>query len=358
MQKDIEKDTVKALCIGAIDKLDCISALDQYRILGLLCMHRCAGVAYYHIKNCGKLDEISREMRLSLASIYENNCIKNQAQNKSLTYICELLKECGFNYAILKGPKLQSIYPEGARISNDIDILINREDIPKLSKILKKNGFQQGYIRNGEFQNASRLDIINALLNRGETTPFIKPVGWYGMPFLEIDVNVSIDESSFKNELIVLDMLNKSVPGIHTEKGSLFTLDKVDFLIHLCAHLYKEATIYQWVIRKQDLLLYKFLDIYLYCKNEMKEVDWLALESKIQIYSVKDAVFYSLYCTNLIWAFDDEFAKRFIEKIDPQEIKMLNCIYDPAKKRFYEYTDSFEERIFNEQHLLNTVERR
>ena len=44
---------------------------------------------------------------------------------------------------------------------------------------------------------------------------------------------------------------------------SIPTLNDEDFFIHLCTHLYKEATTLPWVQMRRDMTLYKFSDIYL-----------------------------------------------------------------------------------------------
>jgi hypothetical protein len=36
-----------------------------------------------------------------------------------------------------------------------------------------------------------------------------------------------------------------------------------DFFIHLCAHLYKEATTLPWIEMRRDMTLYKYCDIYM-----------------------------------------------------------------------------------------------
>ena len=43
----------------------------------------------------------------------------------------------------------------------------------------------------------------------------------------------------------------------------LYTLSLPDFILHLCAHLYKEATVMAWVEMGRDQSLYKYADLYL-----------------------------------------------------------------------------------------------
>ncbi len=228
-----EYEVVRELCMLRNISVSVFENVEQYKVLGLLCMHRCAGIAYYHLKQNQMLPRLHREMRTTLQSIYESNLRKTNFMQKSLNYLAEIFQNVNFSYALLKGAKLIEVYPPGTRTSNDIDILINRESIPEVAKLLLGNGFQQGCIRNNQFYKATRRDIVNALLNRGETTPFVKQVNWDNMKYLEIDINISVDETSNDKANVVKTMLEHAVPQLQTKNRKLYTLDAVDFLIHL-----------------------------------------------------------------------------------------------------------------------------
>ena len=57
-------------------------------------------------------------------------------------------------------------------------------------------------------------------------------------------------------ELVAL--MVKACPGI-----SVNILGDEDFFLHLCAHLYKEATTLPWIEMHRDMTLYKYCDIYI-----------------------------------------------------------------------------------------------
>ena len=87
--------------------------------------------------------------------------------------------------------------------------------------------------------------------------PYILEVNFPYMQYLEVDLNFS------------LDYKNTADPALHAfvhstkMHGACRILDSVHFLLHLCAHLYKEATTYPWVQMGRDMSLYKFCDLYL-----------------------------------------------------------------------------------------------
>lgn len=345
-----EHEIVKKVCLSEIDANINFENVEQYQVLGLLCMHRCAGIAYHNLLQSQLLTQINREMRTTLQAIYESNVRKNKAMLKSLNYMSIIFQKIQFPYALLKGAKLIELYPLGTRTSNDIDLLINRENVPQITKILTEEGFRQGFIRNNEFKEASRKEIVNALLNRGETIPFVKQVEWTGMKYLEIDVNISVDETSCSKKNVVKKMLEHVVPQIHTDSETLYILDAVDFFIHLCTHLYKEATTYQWVEMGRDLSLYKFLDIYMYWKNCMKEEYIPILKRRTEEYNLREAVYYSLYHTNKLWNMENDSVQQFLDDLYLVNNEVLNTVYDPSTSQRYNYLDLFEERIFNERH--------
>lgn len=230
-------------------------------VLGHLFYNRMQGIAYGRLKESGLLGKVNREVRNSLKDGFEKNLERNKSFFQCVKYLKMILGEQKGSYAMLKGALLCKKYPDGYRTSNDIDLLVRPSDVTKIGDILLEEGFKQGYIRNGEFLPATRKEIIESKMMRGETVPYIKKVSLPGMKYLEVDINFSLD---YKNgdDAVLCEMLDRTV--VETIDGyQVWTLNRVDFFIHLCAHLYKEATTMPWVEMKRDMTLYKYCDIYL-----------------------------------------------------------------------------------------------
>lgn len=345
---------VKKLCMGDHLSKEEFEDASQYKLLGMLCMHRCAEITYQHLLENGQLSLLNREMRTTLQAVYETGKRKEAAMRTCLCRLGTLLEKADFPYAFLKGARLIDLYPSGTRTSNDIDILIERASIPKLAGMLTENGFLQGYIRNGSFVKAERKDIVNALLNRGETTPFIKEINLDGMKYLEIDVNISVDERSSGGAQIVKEMLSHAALDICAGEGrKLYTLDRTDFLIHLCTHLYKEASIYQWVEMGRDLSLYKFLDIYVYWKACMDEKFVSLLKERTECYGAQKAVYYALCGTKQFFKIPSSALDELLCEWSGVAGDIMNIVYDPAGKCRYRYNDDFGERVFDEKRRKN-----
>ena len=256
--KNEEKQLFKQLCSFRSEQLD--EELLSYatpEVLGHLFFNRMQGIAYGVLKSSGCLGAVNREFRNSLKGAYEQNTEKNKAFFRCLRFLSEVLRERDGKYAMLKGALLCGMYPQGYRTSNDIDLLVRPRDVTEIGDVLISAGFRQGSIREGRFVAAERKEIIESKMLRGETVPYIFEIGLPHMRFLEVDINFSLDYKNGETDILE-HMLNNS-----TEIGGIITLSKSDFFIHLCCHLYKEATTLPWVEMKRDMTLYKYADIYM-----------------------------------------------------------------------------------------------
>lgn len=248
-------------------------------VLGQLFFNRMQGIAYDTLKRNNLLGKVNREFRNSLKGAYEQNLEKNRSFFKCVAMVSDILAPCEDKAAMLKGAWLCAHYPEGYRTSNDIDLLVLPKDVTTVGNLLNNAGFRQGNVRNGDFIPATRKEIIESKMMRGETVPYIKEVNLPGMKYLEVDINFSLDYKNGEN-----DLLSNILGRVETkeEKGIKFvTLQKEDFFLHLCAHLYKEATTLPWIEMHRDMTLYKYCDIYMMLSEMFdEEVERLFVRAK------------------------------------------------------------------------------
>lgn len=340
-----EKNLFKELCSFRSNYFDEeLLAYASPHVLGQLFFNRMQGVAFGCLKKHELLGKVNREFRNSLKAAYEQNVRKNHDFYQCVTMVSNLLSDLPFKVAMLKGAFLCSHYPDGYRTSNDIDILVLPENVTDIGNILSAAGFKQGNLRNDEFIPATRREIIESKMMRGETVPYIKKVDLPTMKYLEVDVNFSLDYKNGETD-ILRSILERAM--IIEENGILIpTLCKEDFFIHLCAHLYKEATTYPWIRMRRDMSLYKYMDIYLllheYTADQIQNIFTRASELGV------DKV-----CAYTILEVDDLFdsgnlaatsaAKTILEK-DP-EFRLR--VYDPERKTSLVYqVHSASDRFF------------
>lgn len=324
-------------------------------VLGHLFFNRMAGCAYYSLKEKGLLGMLNREFRNSLKNAYNQNTIYNQSFFACLHMLHNILGGCHGKYAMLKGALLCDAYPAGCRTSNDIDLLVAPEDVSLIGDALANAGFRQGHLRDGEFVPATRREIIESKMTRGETVPYILEVNLPFLRYLEVDINFSLD---YKNSdpSTLRDMLGRAVRQ-NVQHTAIYTLEKSDFFIHLCAHLYKEATTLPWIKMQRDMTLYKFCDIYLQlCCLFNKDIDEI-FKRAAELGMAEICACVILWSEALLPS-ENTHAIKLAKLCLTDKCDLLDLVVSPAEKKTYRYTEQdVRKRFFsaNRAQLLQEV---
>ena len=337
-----EKHLFKQLCSFLLEDFD--KGLLPYaspEVLGQLFFNRMQAVAYGVLKNNNCLSLVSREFRNALQGAYEQNLRKHQSFLCCLKRLCGVLEGREKKYAILKGGVLGDMYPDGYRTSNDIDLLVRPRDVTAIGDSLAKAGFRQGNVRDGHFIPASRKEIIESKMLRGETVPYFLEIGLPYMHYLEVDINFSLDYKSSGTDAILDRMLNDSILN-----GDMYTLNQCDFFIHLCCHLHKEATTLPWITMKRDMTMYKYADIYMLL-DKMSEADIFALFYRAEEYGLKKICAFAVLQTARLFDGRNEFAEKTAREALRDDPDFLHRVISPSEKKTYVYkTKNIAERFF------------
>lgn len=341
-----EKELFVSLCnFKDLDKSKLKKLLRDYstpEVLGTLFFNRMQGIAYGVLAKEELLNELNREFRNSLRSAYEQNIIKNNSFTECLKYLSFVLPDC--SYAMLKGAVLCKKYPDGYRTANDIDILTLPEDVTVIGEALISNGFSQGYIKNGEFIPATRREIVESKMMRGETVPYIKEMNLPGFKYLEADINFSLDYKNGDN--FVLKEMLESATDISSGDFKIRTLNKIDFFLHLCEHLYKEAATMSWVEMKRDMTLYKYCDIYMLI-SEMTDTDIENLFSRAKELGIEGRLGYAILQTSELFKIENKKIVETAENILDKNSDFLHTVIAPLEKKSYIYIErDIKKRFF------------
>lgn len=353
--KDGEKKLFKELVKIENDKFDetLLSYASPY-VLGQLFFNRMQGVAFEKLSKLNLLNKTNREFRNSLRAAYEKNVEKNESFYKCIAMISHILSTVDVKAAMLKGAVLCSRYPKGCRTSNDIDLLVLSKDVTKVGNALLEVGFKQGNIINGNFVAASRKEIIESKMMRGETVPYIKEVNLPSMKYLEIDVNFSLD---YKNgdENLLIEIID-AVDWIDIGNVKIPTLSKEDFFIHLCAHLYKEATTFAWIKMNRDMTLYKYYDIYLLLMQMEYDEIVLILERAKKLGLEKVCAYCILEVVDF-FEMENGSLKLQAQRILSTDTKFRLTVINPSEnKKFLYNTVDVTERFFMENRMNDLTE--
>ena len=345
--KEKEKQLFKALCKFK-DKFTDLSLIEfaTPAVLGHLFFNRMQGVAYDVLKNNGLLGKVNREFRNSLGAAYDQNVQKNESFKKCIVMLSEILSPCTCKVAMLKGAYLCAHYPDGYRTSNDVDLLVLPKDVTTVGNMLSSAGFKQGNVRNGEFIPATRQQIIESKMMRGETVPYIKEVNLPFMKFFEVDINFSLDYKNGTGDTLS-DMLS-NVCIKNANELSISTLDDADFFIHLCAHLYKEATTLPWIEMHRDMTLYKYCDIYMLL-SEMTDAELQRIFARANELGMEKICAYTVLETMGLFDMDNHFAYGVSHVALENDPDFCLRVVSPKDKKILKYqTADVTERFFME----------
>lgn len=144
---------------------------------------------------------------------------------------------------------------------------------------------------------------------------------------------------------------------VRTDGLKIPSLDAPDFIIHLCAHLYKEAAALPWVEMKRDMSLYKYCDIYLLL-SKMSDVNIDDVFERAADMGMEKMCAYAILQADAFFPMN-RYAVSIAESILLSEPLFLHTVYSPSDKKTYIYTqtDVFE-RFFSKDRtkLLREVE--
>ena len=134
------------------------------------------------------------------------------------------------------------------------------------------------------------------------------------------------------------------------------SLNKEDFFIHLCAHLYKEATTLPWIEMHRDMTLYKYCDIYMLL-NKITDIELKSIFAKARKYGMEKMCAYAILETMDLFEIDaPECIKYSCEAIKDDPLFTLKVV-DPKGKRTLCYkTANSTKRFFMENRIDNLVE--
>ena len=303
-------------------------------VLGTLFENRMAAIAYDVLEKNELLENVGREFRNALRNAHIANWKWNEDFIGCLRHVSAVLDSADIPYALLKGAVLVGKYPLGCRTSNDIDVLIAPEHVGRVCAVLTQAGFRQGEVKNNTFIPATRQQIIESKMMRGETVPFIKEVKLPFMRYLEVDLNFSLD---YKNsDGIMLKKMLERTELVEVGMAKIKSLNRLDFILHLCAHLYKEATTLPWIIMKRDMTFYKYCDIYTRLPR-LNHEDSIELCRLAKAYHLEEEFFYCLDSVNAFFGLNHSYLEDALKNYDNTH---FGDVIAPAEKKLYRYTEA------------------
>ncbi len=325
-----EKNTLKKLLS---------EKLDWGYIGGILINHRLSGYFYLGL-GFELVAKIPKEIREALKLIVIAQKEQQLRNCREIKNINKLLVDNGIRFAALKGAFFGvGMYELGLRRSNDIDFLVYEEDLEKLDEVLRKLGYIQSNLPEGEFIEASKKEKLIQRMNHHDLVPYVKKVE---DEVVEVDINFLFDGKE--------NMIDKQVFDIGTKKynGKTYSVNALmpeTNLAFLCVHFYREATNTIWTETKRDLLLYKIVDIMNFIRMYSHDIDtekWLIMIASLNL---EKKCYYTFYVLSQFYC--DTYIEKIKARLKPDDEEFLNIIYDNKDKGTKLRTCSIYDAMFD-----------
>ncbi|KYH33970.1 hypothetical protein CLTEP_21070 [Clostridium tepidiprofundi DSM 19306] len=313
--------------------------LDWGYIAGELIHHRLTGYFYFYLGD-ELMNFILLEFKKTITLLVNAQETVAKSCYKEMQPILQDFENTGIRYTALKGLVYGiSLYPYGARRSNDCDLLVLEDDISKVDQVLRKHG----YIQSSNFgkSEATKKEKLIQRMNYHDLIPYYKKVNLVLQDSLNIDVNFHFDskDNDITKAILELGTEIKERDGI-----AVRTLNEQTHFLHLCVHFYREASNSLWTSIRRDVLLYKLVDIV----NTFRTMTKGSLLKCIEIgkkYNIEKAVYFTLYYMKVFYK--DNTCSELLNQFSFDETAFLNEIEVVGQDKKVIREESFYERTFN-----------
>ncbi|MCL2261927.1 MAG: nucleotidyltransferase family protein [Defluviitaleaceae bacterium] len=277
-------------------------------------------------------------------SYYLANRERNKKYLSELSEVLSIMTSKGVTCVPLKGAFLiPYMYKDlGIRIMNDVDCIIKKSEIPKIRETMNEMGYYEGDYNPKEHKidKISRRKDILWRTKMNNLHPFLKVQDSEYVKFTGIDFCHSLDL-----ELDTAPVETMLTRTIKYKDDEYRTLNICDFFIHLCCHLYKEATNTMWVYRGSDINLIKFCDVREFILHFMnKETKKEAVDFAIK-YNLQKAIYFTIYYLREIY--NDGYEFEMLQSLNITDEGFLNNFGEKDYGESAVWKKTFWQRLFS-----------
>jgi hypothetical protein len=238
--------------------------------------HGIAGLLYVALSRCSNTGNVPDYLLEKLETTYRQNAFRNLLYSKEFNEIVLNFNNANIRTIPLKGIEfLHSIYAHniGLRRLSDIDILVEKENVPRAEKILLDIGCER---KKTSFRNSRRNFHAIFLHNRG-MQPIVIELHW-DVDFSDSPFNINIEEFWERSQEITSGKFN--CHGFSIEDNIIFN----------CFHIVRE-------VKKgpdEFFALKHFCDIAKIITQAGNKINWDCIIKRTQEYNVIRPVFFIL----------------------------------------------------------------
>ena len=144
----------------------------------------------------GNMMKLDRQQRLANRIIEQKNLKRYYENFVHFGPVADAFEKSSIQYVITKGvyAAKTAYINEGLRRSDDLDVIINRDDYSKVKNILQDHGYIQGYYdpKTGKITKFTRKQELFYLSFTDQSAPFVKKTGDDFLPIVNLDINFQI----------------------------------------------------------------------------------------------------------------------------------------------------------------------
>lgn len=280
---------------------------DWEKVMGILFVHRTVGIAWQNITELGYEAYSSIQARYLLSGMeltYKAQELHVVDQMKHTSALMAEFDAQGIECVLLKGAAVArtGYRSPGMRLFGDNDLLFRRSDLGRVGKVLREAGYQQGWWDTDAVVPASRKQIMLYSVHAHQTVPYVRATP--GMPIIschEIDVHFSVDLLTNNNSDDVVDELLSRRVSLDGPGGAVWTPHPEDLFCFVAVHVEREASHISEVMRTQDLLLYKLLDMLAMIESKAIDLDLVRLVERAEELRMSRELYFALHHLDVMY---------------------------------------------------------
>lgn len=236
--------------------------------------------------------------KIKCDELYNTLYHKTEKQIREIEIIHKAFVKEGINAVFIKGVFLSKIAYDSfnARQSNDIDILVKKEEMLKAYKVLHKLGYRflAGFeVFEGNLINPKLLDSPEFLFSdEYHEYPCLKQD--QKGDIVAVELKYATSAISYKN---INDFMNNT-QNIVIEETKIRTFNIHFTLLHIIAHLYENIQGDDNAYK--EIGLRDFVDLKMFIK-QFYEIDWNFIYVKSKEYEITHQIYFALFSLNLLW---------------------------------------------------------
>lgn len=228
--------------------------------------HRIAPLVYNNLKNIS--DNVPSDVIKSHKESYKTTLARNILALQELKTILKTFSESNIRVIVLKGAALaETLYPDIAlRPFGDIDLLIHKDDLPKIDNNLSQFGYELRKDISPEFYQKFSIELTYV-----KDESFALDIHWH---IVRLPYSKYVDIEQFWNNATPIN-----IGGIDT-----LILSPEYLLLMLCLHVTREDySQFFWLVDISEVI-----DYY------RETFNWKLLLDKIQQYRIHSSMYYIL----------------------------------------------------------------